>query len=264
MNKKTILAIAFILFLSGISGNYSMLSAMDGREIMLKVEERPDGDDRRREMTMTLINRRNRKRIRSMLLFSKDYGKDVKSIFYFQKPADVKGTAFLSWGYDNPDHDDDRWLYLPAMKKSRRISGKSKNDYFMGSDLTYDDMGNRSVDEDTHRLLREENLDGCDCWVIESIPKDKDYMYSRVVSWIRKDALMAVKRDFYDRHGNMLKTMVMKDIRKEQGFWTAFRLEVYNVQENHRTVLEITKAAYDLGLRDSLFRVSTLQRGRLK
>ena len=263
MSKIMNIAVIIIFFLA-VTGGHSRLLAITGRDIMLKVDDRPDGDDRSMEMAMTLINKRDKKRIRSMLFYSRDYGKDVKSIFYFQKPADVKGTAFLSWGYDNPDRDDDRWLYLPAMKKTRRISGKSKNDYFMGSDLTYDDMGNRSVDEDTHQLLREEKLNDFDCWVIESIPNDKDYMYSRVITWIRKDALIGVKRDFYDRQGRMLKTMTRTDVRLHQGFWTAFKTEVHNVQENHRTILEITNAFYDLNLKDSLFRVSTLERGRLK
>lgn len=109
--------------------------------------------------------------------YSVDVGrakKDRKSIMFFQYPGDVKGTGFLTWDYDDPSRDDDKWLYLPAMKKTRRISGSSaKQDYFMGSDFTYDDMGSRHVDEDTHKLLGEESIGGHKCWQLESVPKDK-------------------------------------------------------------------------------------------
>ena len=125
---------------------------LTGRDIMVKVDERPDGDEQRSVMKMTLINRRGKTRERSLLMYTKDYGKDSKSLMYFQSPGDVKGTGFLAWDYDYPKKDDDQWLYLPALKKSRRISSSSRNDYFMGTDFTYDDMGDRNVDEDIHEL----------------------------------------------------------------------------------------------------------------
>ena len=233
-----------------------------GRDIMLKVDNRPNGEDRVMEMTMTLINRRDRTRERSMVLYSKDYGKDSKSLFYFEKPADVDGTGFLSWGYDDPEKDDDRWLYLPALKRTKRISGSSRNDSFMGSDLTYDDMGDRSVDEDTHRLIGEEEVDGSMCWIVESTPRDPEDMYSRMVQWIRQDALIGVKGEFFDRKGDLLKTMQKNEIRRHDGFWVSFRMEMVNVQDNHRTILEITSATFDTGLEDDLFRTSTLERGK--
>ena len=100
---------------------------LSGKEIMTMVDERPDGDDRKMVMNMTLINKRGRKRVKEVISYSKDYGKDKKSVMVFQSPADVKGTAFLSWEYDDPSKEDDKWLYMPAMKKVRRISGTSKN-----------------------------------------------------------------------------------------------------------------------------------------
>jgi len=231
---------------------------------MVKVEERPDGDEQRSIMKMTLINKRGKKRERSILVYAKDYGKDSKSLMYFMSPADVKGTGFLSWEYDNPEKDDDQWLYLPALKRVRRISGSSKNEYFMGTDFTYDDMGDRNVDEDTHTLLREEEVEQHACWVVESQPKDKDYMYSKRLSWIRQDALVGVKVEFYDRRGSLLKTLTASNIKKQDGIWTAFKMEMENVQEKHTTIIELKEIQYNIGIKDSLFRVSTLERGRLK
>ncbi|MBN2039803.1 MAG: outer membrane lipoprotein-sorting protein [Spirochaetes bacterium] len=264
MKSKKLLKAITVVFFSVISGVLSSLFAITGTEIMIKADNRPDGNDKKMEMKMILENRRGKQRIRSMMILTKDYGKDTKSVYFFKEPADVKGTGFLVWGYDDPGKDDDRWLYLPALKKSKRISGSSKNDYFMGSDLTYDDMGNRSVDEDIHSLVKEENLDGTDCWVVESVPKDKDYMYSKIISWIRKDSDLGVKREFYDKHGKLLKTMILSDIRPHQGYWTYFKMEVNNSREKHKTILIIENMNYDNNLKDSLFRVSTLERGQIR
>lgn len=239
-------------------------SPLTGREIMFKVDNKPDGIDRRFILEMTLINKRNRKRVRTVLSYSKDYGKDKKTIMYFEKPADVKGTGFLSFEYDEPSKEDDRWLYLPALKKVRRISGSSKNDYFMGTDFTYDDMGDRSVDEDTHQLLREEVVEGYPCWVVESVPKDKSYMYSKKMNWIRKDSLIAFKVEFYDQRGTLIKTLTAPVQEKVNGFWTALKMVMDNTSKEHKTLLEMKDVQYDQGIKDSLFRVSTLQRGRIQ
>ncbi|MCK4396193.1 outer membrane lipoprotein-sorting protein [candidate division WOR-3 bacterium] len=263
--KISLLWIAAFLLVSFYNNfAYAQPGELTGRDIMIKVDNRPDGDDRTMTMNMTLINKQGKTRERTVLSFSKDYGKDSKSIIYFKKPADVKGTGFLSWEYDDPNKDDDRWLYLPALKKIRRISGSSKNDYFMGTDFTYDDLGDRSVDEDNHTFLREKEIDGTICWIIESIPKNKDDMYSRVIKWIRQDALMPVKVEFYDKQGNFLKILTVSDIRKQDGIWTAFRMEMDNIQDKHKTILEITEMHYNQGLKDNFFKVSTLESGKIK
>ncbi len=258
----------FIILISLLLGSFIIVKAeepnISARDIMIKVDNRPDGNDRKTTMKMTLINRRGRKRIREVISYLKDYGKDKKSIMVFRKPADVKGVGFLSWSYDNPDKDDDKWLYLPALKKIRRISGSSKNDYFMGTDFTYDDMGDRSVDDDTYKLLKEEKLNNHECWVIEAIPKDKDDMYSKKIIWVRKNIFITTKVKFYDKWGSLLKILTVSNIKKQDGFWTAFKMEMDNKQENHKTILEMKKVQYNQNLKNSLFRVSTLERGRIR
>ena len=177
--------------------------AQTGRDIAQKVKDRPDGDTRRSEMVMKLVNKRGSVRERKLVSYSIDVGKnkkDRKSMMFFSYPGDVKGTGFLTWDYDQVGKDDDKWLYLPAMKKTRRISGSSaKTDYFMGSDFTYDDMGSRNVDEDTHKLLGEETVDGHKCWKLESTPKDSRDIYSKKIAWIRQDCLIPVKVEYYDK-----------------------------------------------------------------
>jgi hypothetical protein len=254
-----IVSLFICLSISAIQG-----AELTGRDVMVKLDERPDGEDQKAIMKMTMINKHGKTREREVLMYSKDYGKDTKSLMYFLSPGDVKGTGFLSWEYDDPDKEDAQWLYLPALKRSRRITGSSKNEEFMGTDFTYDDMGDRSVDEDTHNLLREEEREGYKVWVIESHPKEKDYMYSKRVSWIRQDALTAVKVDFYDKRGVLLKTLEVSDLKEQDGIWTAFKMEMHNVQKDHRTVIEMSEVQYNIGLEDSLFRVSTLERGMIR
>lgn len=256
-------AIVFTMILLGFSQVATTVAPLTGQQIMTRVDDRPNGDDRKSVLTMTLINRSGRKRIREVEYFSKDFGKDKKSVMVFKKPADVSGTAFLSWEYDDPAREDDKWLYMPAMKKVRRISGASKNEYFMGSDFTYDDMGDRNVEEDTHTLLGEEIVDGHDCWKIESIPVNPEEMYTRRLLWVCKAADMVIKAEYYDKDG-LLKIYKVLDFRRQDGFWTLLRSEMDHVARHHKTVMRMDAVRYDSGIGDHLFRVSTIQRGAIR
>ncbi len=241
--------------------------AQTGREIAQRVKDRPDGDTRQAEMVMKLINKRGSVRERKLISYSTDVGKDKKdrkSMMFFQYPGDVKGTGFLTWDYDEIGKDDDKWLYLPAMKKTRRISGSSaKKDYFMGSDFTYDDMGRRNVDEDTHNLIGEETLDGQKCWKLESTPKDSRDIYSKKIAWIRQDCLIPVKVEFYDKMGKLQRRLEMSNIEKVDGFWVAKKMQMTNVQTEHQTVLEFINPKYNLPLDESKFNVTVLEKGAM-
>jgi hypothetical protein len=152
---------------------------------------------------------------------------------------------------------------MPALKKVRRISGTSKNEYFMGTDFTYDDMGDRNIDEDKHALLGEENIEGRKCWKIESIPIDPKDMYTRKILWICQKSHLKIKIEFYDKDG-LLKIYRMISASEQDGFWTVFRSEMDNVSRNHKTIMETSTMRYNTGIRDSLFRVSTIQRGKIR
>ena len=235
---------------------------LSGRDIMQKVRNRADGDTRSATIEMTLIQKSGHKRVRKLESWAMDIGNDTKKIMFFTYPGDVKGTGFLTWDYDNTAKTDDKWLYLPAMKKTRRISGKSsKTDYFMGSDFTYNDMSTRSVDEEKHRLLREEMLGGHKCWVIESVPNDKDEIYARRVTWIRQDCLMAVKAEYYDKLNKLHRRLTISDIEKVQGFWTMHLMQMENVQTGHKTIIRMDNQKFNIKLSPNLFTVSQLEKG---
>ncbi len=260
--KFTTLITILLLTVSGLSAQ-----TLTGREIAQKVKDRPDGDTRSSEMTMKLINKRGRMRERKVVSYSMDYGKnmkDKKTLMFFQYPGDVKGTGFLTWDYDEIGKDDDKWLYLPAMKKTRRISGSSaKKDYFMGTDFTYDDMGSRNIDEDDHKLLREEEVDGHKCWVLESTSKDSRDIYSKKVSWVRQDCDVSVKVEYYDKMNKLHRVLVLSDIEKVEGFWIAKKMDMKNVQTNHETIITIANPKYNIPLEESTFTVAKLEKGAL-
>jgi outer membrane lipoprotein-sorting protein len=258
--KGVLLAALLVLAL----GSFAQAANLTGRDIMVKVDNRDDGETRKSKMVMTLINKVGDKRIRKVVSYQKDYGKDTKAIMVFESPGDVKGTGYLSWEYDAQNKDDDRWLYLPALRKIRRISGSSNSDYFMGTDFTYDDMGDRNVDEDQHTLLKEEKLDGYQCWVVESIPKEvDDGDYTKKISWVRQDIDMVVKVDYYNEYG-LLKTYYAKEIVKIDGIWISKQMVMVNKQEEHQTILEMTDVKFNLSLSDNLFKTSTLERGNIR
>lgn len=240
---------------------------LTGKDIAQKVKNRPDGDTRQSEFVMQLINKRGSIRERKLISYSIDVGKDKKdrkTIMFFTYPGDVKGTGFLTWDYDDINKEDDKWLYLPAMKKTRRISGSSaKKDYFMGSDFTYDDMGSRNVDEDNHTLIKEEVIDNNKCWVLQSEPKANKELYSKRISWIRQDCLIPIKVEYYDNMGNLHRVLEMTNIEKIDGFWVAKKMHMKNVQTDHQTILLINDPKYNTKLDESKFNVSTLEKGSM-
>ena len=234
--------------------------SLTGKQIVEKVYNRPTGDDKTSDLTMTLINKSGDQRVRKIKQFTKDLGDLEKSIMFFVSPADVKNTSFMNWTYDS-DQSDDQWIYLPALKKTKRISSDSKSDYFMGSDFTYDDLGDRKLEDDTHKLLREETMDGKECYVIESLSKDEDYMYSKTVVWVNKSNFIGVQKEFYDEDEDLLKVLAIKEVEEISGIWVITNSEMKNVQKNHRTTMVLNNIQINTGMSESKFSERMMMRG---
>lgn len=238
----------------------TLAQELTGKEIIEKVYSRPEGDDREAELKMTLINTRDATREREIKQFSKDYGDEEKSIMFFTAPADVAGTSFMNWSYDDRSNDD-QWIYLPSLRRVRRISSDDKSDRFMGSDFTYDDLGDRHPDDDNHKLLREETIEGKDCYVVGSTPVDPDYMYSKTITWIEKDTFIGVQKEFYDENGELLKILTVEKYENIDGFDIITHSEMHDVQRDHRTVMKLNNVRLNTGLSDSMFTERMMSRG---
>ncbi len=252
--KSTVVMLALI---------FGSLNAQDitGLEVMQKVYDRPTGNDMEATLTMTLINAQGDERVRIIKQYIRDFGDVEKTIMFFISPADVKNTSFMNWSYDEEGRDDDQWIYLPALKKIKRISSDSKGDYFMGSDFTYDDLGDRKPSEDNHTILRSEQVDGLDCYVVESIPKDEDYMYSKTITWVVKDRWYGIKKEFYDEDGELLKILTLKKAEKIKGYWIIADVEMHNIQKDHKTDMALSDIKIDVGIPKSKFTTRMMKRG---
>ena len=258
-NIQITTAIIAIIIVMGFSPGMTGQS-LSGKQIIEKVYNRPAGDDQTSDLAMTLINKSGSQRVREIKQFTMDLGDVEKSIMFFLSPADVKNTSFMSWTYDS-DENDDQWIYLPALKKTKRISSDSKSDYFMGSDFTYDDLGDRKLEDDTHKLLREETLDGKECYVVESLSKDEDYMYSKTLVWVNKSNFIGVQKEFYDEDEDLLKILSIKEVEEISGIWVITNSEMKNVQKNHRTTMVLNNVQINTGMSASKFTERMMMRG---
>ena len=152
---------------------------------------------------------------------------------------------------------------MPSLKKTRRITGSSSGDDFMGTDFTYDDMSGHEVEDYDYTLQQDVNINGKKCWNIVCVPKGKSN-YSKYISWIDQASLIPVKAEFYDKQGKLLKVMEVQSLKKIDGFWTVEKMQMENIQKKHKTVIETKRIEYNRDVRDDLFRVSTLESGTLK
>lgn len=239
-----------------------------GDEIAQQINARDEGEAVSRALTMEMIDRRDKVRVRETRGFRKYYGEEKRSVIFYLQPKNVKDTAFLTYDYPEAEVDDDQWLYLPAMRKVRRISASDRGDYFLGTDFTYEDIKLEtkvSLEDYTRKTIGEDEVDGHHCYVVESLPVDektaKELGYGRIEQCV-DDAIWMVRRSrFWDTRGNLLKTIHSKDIRQIQGIWTQHRLEAENHKTKHRTIFTFRDVDYAQGVSDDLFTQNAIRRG---
>jgi outer membrane lipoprotein-sorting protein len=233
---------------------------MTAYQIVKKSEDLLDqAKDSKTDMTMTLVNKNGEKRERTLSAFVKREGENKsKSILFFNSPADVKGTSFLVW--TDGKKEDKQWLYLPALQRVRQISTSGKGESFMGTELTFFDMGSHNIDDYTYALLKEENVKNEACYVIEAAPKKVEF-YSKVVVWIRKANFVPAKADFYDTKGQYLKQGIFENIKNIKGINTPAHIEMRNVQNGRATLIDLNNIVYDSGLKNDIFTERYMTRG---
>jgi outer membrane lipoprotein-sorting protein len=216
---------------------------------------------------MTLINAKGQKRERRSTNHVKlqPNGVDSKVLVKFAAPADIKGTSFLQ--VERSEGEDDLWIYLPALKKSRRLVASNKKDSFVGSDFSYGDILLPRVELYRHALLRSEAIEGYDCFVIESAPANelvkRNSGYSRKITWVRKDSFLESKVEYFDLSGRLLKTQRITGhelIEPDTQRWLARGREMTNHQNGHSTVFRFDNVEIGAALPDELFTTRFLER----
>ena len=259
------------LFLKSIVASLLLVSAsfaQTANEIAKKVHDLPTGKTSSYTVSLTLIDKKGKERNREISSYTMKDGSTDKTVLVFKTPKDVAGISYLSYDYpdkaDGSTVDSDSWIYLPAMKKIRRVSGSSKDDDFQGTDFTYDDIGTRSLSKDNFAILGEEKVDGFDCWILEAKAKDTKAKVSRRVTWVDKKSYVVRKGEYYDKQNKLQKTLTCENIKQVKGYWTTQKMTMTNVQSNHKTIYEVKDLKYDEKVNESFFTVSALERELVK
>ncbi|MDH3637648.1 MAG: outer membrane lipoprotein-sorting protein [Gammaproteobacteria bacterium] len=234
-----------------------------GLAIAAEADRRDIGwQDSKAAMKMVLRNRQGEVSERAIRVNSLEVkGDGDKSLIIFDQPADVKGTAFLS--YTHATEPDDQWLYLPALKRIKRIASANKSGPFMGSEFAYEDISSQEVEKYSYKYLRDEEVDGLPAFVIERTPQYRHSGYTKQIAWLDKEHYRVLKVDYFDRKGAHIKTLTMTDYRQYlDRFWRANRMDMINHQNGKSTTLEWDNYQFRNGYTDRDFDRNTLKRAR--
>ncbi|MFO7592699.1 MAG: outer membrane lipoprotein-sorting protein [Pseudomonadota bacterium] len=259
----------FILALSlSLLAVQSAFAAMSAREIMEAVDDRDDGDNRVSDMKMVLIDKNGDKRVRTIRSFEKDKGKDSQRIMFFLSPADVKDTAFLTYDYDAYEKDDDQWLYLPALRKTKRIASSDKSGSFMGSDFNYADMTSKNLNAYDFKILKEDEVRDEKVWLIEALPKTREEIeetgYKKSVVFVRQDNFVVVRAVHWVNEGNKLKYQDVSGLKKIDGIWTVTEMSMTTKKGKttlHKTEIYFDNIKYNQDLSERMFSIRRLEKG---
>ncbi|HIP28909.1 MAG TPA: outer membrane lipoprotein-sorting protein [Sulfurovum sp.] len=264
MTKKILLGMT--LGLSILTTNI-LADDAKARAIMEKVDAREDGKTLEQDMTMILIDKNGKKRTRNLHTYGKDFGVDKHQIMFFKSPADVKNTSFLTYDYDKASKDDDQWLYLPALKKVKRIPSSDKSSSFMGSDFSYFDMTDRDLSDYDFKLIKEIKVRGKAAWMIESTPRNKKIIkesgYTKSIAIIRKDNYVAVRVINFMRNGKK-KYMDMRRLHKQGGVWLPDEMTMTTKKGKrtlHKTILKFKNIKLNKAINNSMFTTRRLEKG---
>jgi len=235
--------------------------AEDGRSIMQKVLDVKEPDFTHSLVKMDLIEKGGATESRTVEEYGREKDGLESAVMIFRSPASVKDTRFLQ--VENKNAPDDKWIYLPSLRSTRRVASSEGSKSFMGTDATYDDLTTRTIDQDTHELLKEESKNGYDCYNIKSTPVDKSTsQYAYRITWIDKKTLLPIYTEMYDKNDKLVKKLTVEKIEQIQGYNIPTSDLLENVQTGHSTRLAITKIEVNKALPDRVFTQSFLNTGK--
>lgn len=227
----------------------------------MKARDRGFGDSAA-TMNMVLIDAGGGETLRELrvkTLEGRDDGDKLLAIF--EAPADVRGTAFLS--HTHADRADDQWLYLPALKRVKRIAPASKSSPFMGSEFSYEDLASAEVQKYTYAYRGDESYEGAARWLLERVPVDAESGYRRQLVWVDQKRYVPLKIEYHDRRGEKQKTLVLREYRQHLGrYWRAHEARMENHQSGKRTILRWDDMRFRQGLSEQDFLPASMARAR--
>lgn len=240
---------------------YAQSDEEKGLEIAVAADKRDSGwGSMRAQMEMILENRAGKTSIRKIESRQLEVdGDGDKSLSLFKEPRDVSGTAMLTFSH-GVDLDD-QWLYLPALKRVKRISSKNQSGPFMGSEFAFEDLGSQEVEKYTYKYLRDEACgDNMQCTISERIPAYENSGYTRQITWIDKQEYRPIRIEFYDRKDTLLKTLDFSAYQEYNGYWRADQYRMENHQTGKKTILNWDGIEFGVGLNERDFNQNALKR----
>jgi len=254
--KRMIVLVVLLASAGFLNAQTTAASIVDASRNRIKM----DTMSTRSRMVITARNGSTSQRVIDQ--YSKDGTNGTRMVIVFQQPANVAGTRFLTM--DNAAGGTDQWIFLPSLGRVRRIASSESGGSFMGTDFSYDDISsvNRDASLDTHTILREERLNNNLCYVIQSIPKDSSYQYSKIVSWIDKSNSLVYKAEMYNRRNELVKLMEMSDFKDVQGRLTAMQTKISTVAAGTSTTIYMDIVKYDDPIPEGVFTTAFLETGR--
>jgi len=254
----------FLLFVCCVHSVFAESAQEKGLAIAQEADKRGEGyQDSQVGLTMVLIDSQGNTAEREMRVKTLEGKAEEgdKSLMIFDTPRDQKGVAMLT--YTHKVDPDDQWLYLPALKRVKKISSRNKSGPFVGSEFAFEDISSQEVEKYDYKYLRDESFNGMDMFVVERDPKDKYSGYTRQVAWIDKTEYRVWKIDFYDRKNDLLKTLENKDFKQYLGkYWRPSISVMTNHQTDKATRLEYASYEFKLGLDERAFTKNSLKRAR--
>lgn len=266
LNRKTTTRTSFSLLLLTMlfcTSAFSQSAQEKGLAIAKEQKSRDEGwSDSVAETSMILRNRQGDETERKMRVKSLEVIDDGdKGLTIFDQPLDVKGTAFLN--FSHPLEPDDQWMFLPKLKKVKRIQSKNKSGPFMGSEFAFEDMSSFEIEKFKFTYLRDEQYQGMDCYVVEQVPLEEDSGYSKNITWVDKEHYRVFKSEYYDRKGSLLKVLTMHDYQLFlDKFWRPMELRMDNRQNGKSTDLITHSLEFKTGLSENDFDKDSLMRAR--
>jgi len=235
------------------------LMAIENIEVAKKSDKVTDGfESSIAKMEMILINASGQKSVRDMEMKTLEGENGDKSISTFLSPADVKGTKTLT--HEHIDRDDDQWLYLPALKRVKRIASRNKSGSFMGSEFSYEDIGNQNYQKYTYEgEAKEVELNGVKCYKVSRVPTDKNSGYTKQIIWVDTTNFLIQQVEYYDRKKELLKTATFSDYKQIDGIWRVGKIEMRNHQNDKSTILIWKEEKIKAGLSDKEFNKRALK-----
>lgn len=257
---KSLLAgrVFFLVALACFLSLPSALAQPSGAELAQSIHDRYVGEDMTSRQTMELIPAKGQTRVRELEITGADRGGLRRSLLRFIAPADIKDTGFLT--LEDGKGGTEQFLYLPALKRTRRIVAGQKSRSFVNTDFTFEDMERRPVENSEHVITGEESLNGVACWLLETRPKPASQsQYTMIRAWVAKDMSLPLKADFFAGGHEPIKRYTVLQLENIQDIWTETKVSMEDLGSGHRTVLETKQIRYNTGIKDSVFTVQTLE-----